>query len=63
MESACMEELLALVTNYILLVPGFTWLAAQIVKTIVSAIVNKKIEWSRLFGDGGMPSGHSATVM
>ena len=58
-----MEELLALVTNYILLVPGFTWLAAQIVKTIVDAIVNKKIQWSRLFGDGGMPSGHSATVM
>lgn len=58
-----MEELLALVTNYILLVPGFTWLAVQIVKTIVDAIVNKKIQWSRLFGDGGMPSGHSATVM
>lgn len=49
-------------TNPILLVPACSWLLAQVLKTIVNAIMNKKIEWSRLFGDGGMPSGHSATV-
>ena len=38
------------------------WLVAQVVKTIIHAIIHKKIDWERLVGDGGMPSGHSATV-
>ena len=25
--------------------------------------MNRRLDWTRLFGDGGMPSGHSATVM
>ena len=31
-------------------------------KTIIYALETKKLDISRLFGDGGMPSGHSATV-
>ena len=58
-----MEELQALVTNPILFVPAFSWLIAQVIKTIVNAIMAKKLDFSRLVGDGGMPSGHSATVM
>ena len=58
-----MEELLDLFENHVLFVSAFTWLAAQIVKVIVNLVVNKKIDLSRLFGDGGMPSCHSATVM
>ena len=38
------------------------WAAAQIIKTIIYAIAHKELDWERLFGDGGMPSGHSATV-
>ena len=38
------------------------WLFAQVLKTMIYALVHRKIDWSRLFGDGGMPSGHSATV-
>lgn len=56
-------EVLDMFFNPILLVPAFSWLIAQVIKTIINAIVNKRIEISRLFGDGGMPSGHSATVM
>lgn len=56
-------DFLEIFTNPILLVPTCSWLIAQVLKTIINAIMNKKIEWSRLFGDGGMPSGHSATVM
>jgi acid phosphatase family membrane protein YuiD len=37
-------------------------MAAQILKTIINAVVNKTLDIHRLFGDGGMPSGHSATV-
>ena len=49
-------------TNPTLYIPALAWLVAQILKTIVNAIMNRKMEWSRLVGDGGMPSGHSATV-
>ena len=38
------------------------WLIAQILKTVIHFAVYKKLEVERLFGDGGMPSGHSATV-
>ena len=52
-----------LFTNPVLMVPVASWLTAQIIKIIINLIVNKKFDISRLFGDGGMPSGHSATVM
>jgi len=48
--------------NYLLLAPLIAWLSAQVLKFIIHSIVERKIEISRLFGDGGMPSGHSATV-
>lgn len=50
-------------TNPILMVPVSAWLIAQIIKIIINLAVNRKLDLSRLFGDGGMPSGHSATVM
>jgi acid phosphatase family membrane protein YuiD len=45
------------------MIPVGSWLTAQIIKIIINLIVNKKFDITRLFGDGGMPSGHSATVM
>ncbi len=54
--------ILDILSNPILLVPATAWFIAQILKTIINAIVNKKVTFSRLIGDGGMPSGHSATV-
>lgn len=38
------------------------WLSAQIIKFFIYAIMNREIRLERVFGDGGMPSGHSATV-
>ncbi|HHT17791.1 MAG TPA: divergent PAP2 family protein [Papillibacter sp.] len=38
------------------------WAIAQVAKTILHAVIHKKIEWPRLVGGGGMPSSHSATV-
>ena len=35
---------------------------AQILKTMIYALVNHEVKWERMVGDGGMPSGHSATV-
>lgn len=57
-----MDWLRELVTNPFLLAGTSAWLIAQVVKTVIHAVINKKILWERLVGDGGMPSGHSATV-
>ena len=51
-----------LISNKILISGLVGWATAQILKTIIFLIVNKKLNLERLFGDGGMPSGHSATV-
>ena len=50
------------ISNRILLAGACGWLTAQVLKTIIYAITNHGIDWTRLAGDGGMPSGHSATV-
>lgn len=57
-----MNYILDLVTNRFLITAVSSWMVAQVMKTVIYAIINKKIDISRLFGDGGMPSGHSATV-
>jgi acid phosphatase family membrane protein YuiD len=57
-----MNWLIDLLTNQYLLVSLSSWFVAQVLKTVLYALETKKLDWSRLFGDGGMPSGHSATV-
>ena len=57
-----MEWLWDMLTNPYLLTAISAWALAQVVKTILYAVMNGKLDWERLFGDGGMPSGHSATV-
>lgn len=57
-----MDWLSDLVTNPFLITAVSSWLVAQVAKVIIHAIINKKFDIHRLFGDGGMPSGHSATV-
>ena len=54
--------ILGVVYNDVLLVALASWLIAQLIKIIINAVVNKRFDIERLFGDGGMPSGHSATV-
>ena len=51
-----------LLSNGFLLVALSSWFWAQLIKTIIHAIVTKKVDFTRLVRDGGMPSGHSATV-
>ena len=51
-----------LFSNVFVLTALSSWAEAQILKTIIHAIVNKKLDITRICGDGGMPSGHSATV-
>ena len=57
-----MEWFLELVGNPYLITALSAWFFAQLIKTILYAVMNGGLCLERLFGDGGMPSGHSATV-
>lgn len=57
-----MDWIMDFITNPILVTAIASWGVAQVLKVIINAIINKKLDLERLVGDGGMPSGHSATV-
>ena len=57
-----MNHFYSMITNPFLMTGVSSWFIAQVLKTIIHFIINKKFDIHRLFGDGGMPSGHSATV-
>lgn len=48
--------------NPILTVSLLGWFTAQVLKTIINFILLGKFQPERMWGDGGMPSAHSATV-
>ena len=57
-----MNWLLSLLHNPFLLTVVIAWISAQILKVITHACVYKEFDIKRLWGDGGMPSAHTATV-
>ena len=54
--------ILGIIGNDVLIVSLASWLIAQLTKIVINGIVTKRFDIERLVGDGGMPSGHSATV-
>lgn len=52
----------AIIHNRILVCSILAWAIAQVLKAFIYSVKNKTFEWKRLFGDGGMPSGHSSFV-
>lgn len=57
-----MEDLLQFFSNQFLITAVTAWFVAQSLKTVIHMFVYGKFDIRRLFGDGGMPSAHSATV-
>lgn len=53
---------MSLFENHLLVNFLFAWAIAQLLKTVIYAVTNQTLDFHRLLGDGGMPSGHSATV-
>lgn len=53
---------LQLISNQVLMGGVAGWFSAQFCKTLLYAILNHKLDISRFWGDGGMPSAHSSTV-
>lgn len=57
-----MDYISQILSNKIILAGIVSWTSAQCLKLLIFWIVNKKLDFERLLGDGGMPSSHSATV-
>lgn len=57
-----MQWLKDMFTNPFAMTALSSWLLAQLIKTTMHLIMYRKFDPGRIFGDGGMPSGHSATV-
>ena len=50
------------VVNKELVIAAVAWFSAQLIKCIISLVLNRKVPINVAFGSGGMPSSHSATV-
>lgn len=57
-----MSILNEIINNKCIVVPFCLWIIIQVYKFVYELVVNKKINFKRLFGAGGMPSSHSAVV-
>ena len=57
-----MEGFFELLENTYLLTAVVAWISCQVLKVITHAIAYKELDLRRFFGDGGMPSAHTATV-
>ena len=52
----------AFFANHVLVAALLGWLVAQVLKGLIAFARNKKMDWDRFWGSGGMPSSHSALV-
>ena len=56
------NSILEILNNRILIAGCLAWACSQVIKTLIHLVINHRLVWERLVGDGGMPSSHSATV-
>ena len=57
-----MDYISELLSNKIIIAGFVSWTTSQCLKLLIHWAVNKKVNFERLIGDGGMPSSHSAAV-
>lgn len=58
-----MNNMLGIIQNKYIYVPFLLWFFCQTFKLLFDLIINRKFNFKRLIGAGGMPSSHSAIVM
>ena len=63
MEKTIWDNITELLGNYMILSAAIAWFVAQIVKVIDKLIREKKLDLKLMVKNGGMPSGHSATII
>lgn len=57
-----MDFITDIIKNQFLMTGMTSWLLAQIIKMIINLFTHNGFKLRNLFADGGMPSGHSATI-
>lgn len=57
-----MERIWDVFQNKYIYIPILLWFGIQLFKVIWDAVVDKKFDFMRIIGAGGMPSSHSAVV-
>jgi len=60
---AAVDVVREILKNRAVIVPASAWLLAQLIKVITVVIKDKKLDFSRFVGSGGMPSSHSAYIV
>lgn len=58
-----MGVLIEILSNQTVFIPATAWFIAQTAKVFSYVLQNKKFDFRRFFGSGGMPSSHSAFVV
>ncbi|MBO4299042.1 MAG: divergent PAP2 family protein [Clostridia bacterium] len=58
-----MSVIRQLLENRILWIGVLSWFVAQTAKVVLTLIVEKHLDWSRMWGLGGMPSSHTSVVV
>ena len=53
----------SLIHNKYIVIPVLTWFGIQLFKFLYDIIVEKKVNFKRLLGAGGMPSSHTAVAV
>ncbi len=57
-----MNNMLGIIQNRYIYIPFLLWFFCQTFKLLFDLIINRKFDFKRLIGAGGMPSSHSAIV-
>lgn len=57
-----MTQITEILMNKILWVSLSAWLIAQVLKVLLTFLSSRQLDFTRLFGAGGMPSSHSAIM-
>lgn len=58
-----MHDVMGILSNRVLWCAVTAWFVAQALKIPTYYLLEKKLDWNRFFGSGGMPSSHSAFVI
>lgn len=57
-----MQYFMDFITNKYILIPFFLWFSIQIFKFLWDLVKERKLNFKRILGAGGMPSSHTAVV-
>ena len=58
-----MKFITSILNSKFIIVPALTWFIAQMYKVVFTLVKYKELDFTRLYGTGGMPSSHSSYVV